>query len=164
MPPRVRSKKARSKDPIKVSDVLTASFKDLSITSKLKEYRIFMAWGLAVGSAIAARTEPVRLMGGKLYVHVSSQSWLNELLYQKSALMEKLNTAVGEEAVSDIVFRFGKVNAAKWSPPAVKKVKHKPERRLTPKDRNFIETTVSELKDPKLKAKIRAAMIKSKVY
>ncbi len=165
MPPRVRSKKGRSKDPVKISDVvLSSSFKDLSITSKLKEYRIFTAWSLAVGGAISARTEPVRLMGKKLYVHVSSQSWLNELLYQKSALMDKLNTAVGEEAVSDIVFRFGTVDATKWRPPPVKKSKYKPERKLTPKERDFIEATVSVLKDPALKAKIRSAMIKSKVY
>ena len=162
MPPRVTKKK--SKDPTKLSDVLTTSLKELSITSKLREYKVFTAWSLAVGGSISSRTEPVRLIGKKLFVHVSSQVWLTELLYQKNVLMEKLNTAVDEEAVSDIIFRFGKVDTGKWSIAPVKKTKHKPSTRLTAKDRDFIEATVAELKDPALKARIRAAMIKSKVY
>ena len=142
----------------RVSSILGSSFTSLGITAKIKEYRIKKAWAGCVGANISRRAAPVRLVGTVLYCAVSSSPWMMELSYQKQAIMAKLNRGLDEAAVSDIIFRIGKVSEAEK--PGMSGAA--PERAITPEERAFIERAVAPVKDDKLKTLIKRTMEKAK--
>ncbi len=143
-----------------ISEVIDHSLKKLSLTDRLKEYKLQLAWPTIVGPAISKRTSPVKLVKGKLYVHVSSQTWMTELLYQKEDIIDRINRDIAENLVSDIIFRPGSLTKAP--------VRHK--KRATPVPEpfgmespltdDFIDKTVSTVKDKELRELIRRTMKK----
>ena len=64
-------------------------------------------WDRAVGAAIARNAQPAAFKQRLLVVHVSSSVWLQELFFQKSALIERVNAAAGREILEDIRFKIG---------------------------------------------------------
>jgi predicted nucleic acid-binding Zn ribbon protein len=50
-------------------------------------------------------TEFKRFEEGKLYIHVSSAPWRNELTLRKQELISKINSRIGFSLVKDIIFR-----------------------------------------------------------
>lgn len=64
-------------------------------------------WDRAVGAAIARNAQPAAFKQRLLVVHVSSSVWLQELFFQKSALIERVNAVAGREILEDIRFKIG---------------------------------------------------------
>ena len=143
------------KDPFKISSVISKSYAHLGIEAKLREHHIKKTWAEAVGNLIAAKSSPTRLIGATLYCAVSSAPWMSELSYQKPVIIAKLNELLGQGAVTEIVFKPGKV--ASRAPKAAKT----PQRELTNEEKGIIEETVKPVKDETLKALIKRAMEKA---
>lgn len=141
--------------PFKISSVISKSYAHLGIEAKLREHHIKKTWADAVGNLIAAKSSPSRLIGTTLYCVVSSAPWMSELTYQKPAIIAKLNKLLGKDAVTEIVFKPGKV--AGRAPKAAKT----PERKLTKEEEVIIEEAVKPVKDATLKALIKRAMEKA---
>lgn len=68
------------------------------------EYEICSAWTLAVGPEISCRTRPLRAPGGRLVVATENTIWATELGYMGEELKDKLNAALGREAVREVRF------------------------------------------------------------
>lgn len=68
---------------------------------------VMALWPQAVGDGIAANTRPAAFNGRLLLVHVASPVWIQELRFQKSDIIRKLNDAAGKDIVSDITFKIG---------------------------------------------------------
>jgi predicted nucleic acid-binding Zn ribbon protein len=79
--------------------------KDLGLSSKLEQYEAVNRWGEVVGTRIAQETEAVRIEKGVLVVKVKSSVWRNELNVRKREIIERLNTALGQQVVNDIRFQ-----------------------------------------------------------
>ncbi len=77
----------------------------LGIRKKLREYDAVLSWQDIVGGHIAKATTPLRIIQGVLVVKVKTSAWRNELTLQKKMLIEKLNSALGEQVVKDIRFQ-----------------------------------------------------------
>jgi hypothetical protein len=150
---------AKKGRPSAVSDVL-GSIDKLGINQRLKEYRIFNAWAEAVGKAIARKTMPRRLMGTKLYVNVSSQTWMTELMYQKTAIMEKIAEIIGPDSVTEIVFSPGPVSVKSEGArerASVKRVRIS----LTDEQKRFIEAETAKIPEGGLKRLVEKLMEES---
>jgi len=76
----------------------------LGIKKKLQEYDAVLRWEEIVGQQIARVTVATRITKGILFVRVKSSAWRNELTMRKVEIKEKLNTALGEDIVTDIKF------------------------------------------------------------
>jgi predicted nucleic acid-binding Zn ribbon protein len=63
------------------------------------------AWGLAVGKRIAARTQPVALVRGKLVVEVEDIVWQRQLNTLSGQILANLRKHIGPEIVDDLDFR-----------------------------------------------------------
>src|SRR5574340_1460406 len=81
----------KSGRPNAVSSILSDSFASLGINAKLKEHKVKKLWAECVGDNISQRSKPVKLIGTTLYCAVSSSPWMNELNFQKSEIMTRLN-------------------------------------------------------------------------
>ncbi len=84
-----------------ISSVLSS----LGIGGKIKQYEMLEAWPEIVGEQIAKVATAERLTDGKLFVHVEQAVWRNEMVFLKKELIEKINRAMHQEIVHDIIFR-----------------------------------------------------------
>ncbi len=155
-----RRKFSTGKGPaLKVDSILSASFPNLSIAAKLKEYKLIKAWKECVGPNIARRAMPTRLIGGTLHCAVSSSPWMTELNYQKREIIERLNRTLGESVVKEIILKVGQVvqmgPPAPPPPPSIK-------RELTGDEREKIDAATKGIKDKGLKEILKRVMEKAK--
>ena len=143
----------KNHSPTTISSVLGATLPNLNLGAKLKEYRLKKLWPECVGKAIARHAAPVRIIGTVLFCSVESAPWMTELNYQKSAIIEKLNSLLGPETVTDIVFRTGQVKGQlSYKAPS------RASRPVTPEEESFIQKTTQGIKDEKLKKLVSRVM------
>lgn len=55
-----------------------------------------------MGKRIAEISQAVKIENNILFVKVLHSSWRNELLYQKKAIIDRLNKTIGKRVVEDI--------------------------------------------------------------
>ena len=97
----------------RVSDVLSETLARLGLEKALVQAKVQREWEALVGPMISAHAQPEQLRFNKLYVRVDSPAWLQELTLLKPSLKDKLNTALGKEAVGEIVLRLGNKSASR---------------------------------------------------
>lgn len=153
-------KGSSGKDPaLKVDSILSASFPNLSIAAKLKEYKLIKAWKECVGPNIARRAMPTRLIGGTLHCAVSSSPWMTELNYQKREIIERLNRTLGESVVKEMILKVGQV--VQVGPPAPLPLPSI-RRKLTVEEMKEIEEATKGIKDKGLKDVLKRIMEKAR--
>jgi len=99
-----RSKKTR-KAPRRISLIVEEVFSGLGMDAAREQYRALHLWREVVGETIAGETVVERLSEGQLFIRVKNSVWRMELNFRKRELAEKINSALGTEAVREIVFR-----------------------------------------------------------
>lgn len=67
---------------------------------------IWARWTDLVGADLAGRTLPHALLGKTLIIGVATSAWLQELMYLKARLLERLQEEVGPDVVSDIKLKL----------------------------------------------------------
>lgn len=67
------------------------------------------AWREAAGEAIGRYTRAGAVKRGMFEVLVASSAMLQELTFQKSALLEKLRQELPQEKIKDLRFKVGKI-------------------------------------------------------
>jgi len=116
--------------------------------SKLKEYRVFGQWRRAVGDVIAGHAQPTMVRGKKLTVTVDSSAWMQQLALLKPEIMEKLNAAMGANAVDNITLKLGEVEA---QPRGRGKIQKPSLPQLVSEDRARIEELAQAIADPEVR-------------
>jgi len=94
--------------PTLIAEILRARLNALGVTRRIQEASVGTVWEELVGPDISSHTRVLRTEGGRVLVAVDSAPWRQELLYQKQAIVDKLNQALGEQGgkriVTDIMF------------------------------------------------------------
>ncbi len=94
--------------PTIIADILRARLASLGVAKRIREASVEQIWPELVGSEIAAHTRVIHTERGRVLVGVDSAPWRQELMYQKEALIKKLNQALcdegGKPVVTDIMF------------------------------------------------------------
>jgi predicted nucleic acid-binding Zn ribbon protein len=91
--------------PKPLRSVISSVLDGLGIGLKLKRYKVIDLWPQIVGSQIAQVTKIDHIEGDKLYVAVATSAWRNELMFIKKDLIKKVNAALEQEVICDIIFR-----------------------------------------------------------
>ncbi len=140
--------------PERISKLLTGSGLNPELGARLKDLAIWECWDQAVGSAIAGRTRPLRLVGGVLTVVVASGPWMQQLSFMKTELRDRINTILADDRVKDIVLKAGRIQQdtgiAETSRPAPKP--------LSSQQQAQIARQVSDLEDTELRQSLQALM------
>lgn len=75
--------------------------------SRLKGYMQAMqiedVWEKIMGKTVAKYTEKIHIHGDKLYITTYVAPLKNELIYQKAIIIQRVNEALGEKIVKDVV-------------------------------------------------------------
>lgn len=143
-----------------ISDIIDNSLTKLSLSGRLREYKLHLAWPDIVGALIAKRTAPVKLIRKTLYVNVSSQTWMTELQYQKIDIIEKIKEEFDDEFVNEIIFRFGSLTRPATRKKSVTETKQTAGVEQKAYTSDFIDKTVTPVKDKELRELIRRTMSK----
>jgi hypothetical protein len=121
----------------------------------LAEARLLTEWPAIVGTALAARSQPVRLShgrdraGGVLSLHVAGSAAL-ELQHSEPQVLERINGFFGYPAVARLHLIQAPLQRAGGRPPPA------PRARLTSAEEDEIAAAVRGVPDPALQAALAA--------
>ena len=87
-----------------VGDVVRMLLRQQGLEGPLNEYRLIQSWTEVLGKPIERYTRDLYIRGQTLYVRLSSSVLKNELMMQRSMLVQNLNAAVGAQVITDIRF------------------------------------------------------------
>ncbi|GBE30186.1 hypothetical protein BMS3Bbin04_01212 [bacterium BMS3Bbin04] len=74
------------------------------VRSSLHEADLFNRWAEIVGDKVGQQAIPARLDRGKLTLQVEDSGWRNQLVYMRRELIGRINGALGDSVVKEIVF------------------------------------------------------------
>lgn len=149
------AKRAKMRYPLQLSSLVQEEMKMRGLAERLREAEIWRLWPEVVGQTVATRAQPLRIINGILTVAVSSGPWMQELNFLKEVMKEKLNERLGGEVVKDIFLRSGKVVIDSALPAEEQPLKKK---KLTAKQRAFIEEQAAEISDQETREAFMALM------
>lgn len=117
--------------------------------------RVFEFWNDAVGSDIAAHSQPKVIRGKVLWVDVTDSIWMQQLHFQKEHLREVINKRIAyEEGIEDI--RFNLVNRLKPVLPEKTAAKKSPViNNPDPKKLQAFEKLISSIGEEKTRNSLR---------
>lgn len=85
-----------------IGEVLSRIIRENGLQDKLDEALVMVLWDEQMGPSIARRTRSLRLQGGRLHVQVDSSVLREELLRQKTQVIQTINEAAGKELVQEL--------------------------------------------------------------
>ena len=94
----------RRTNTVNITQVIADVFREYRIEGKIKEVRIIAAWSELLGP-LAKPSDVLYIKNKVLFAELSSSVIRNELSMMRSKLLRSLNERVGEEVITDIVFR-----------------------------------------------------------
>ena len=101
-PPPVRQGPKR--DPEVLNKVIDLAFKRFGLAGEVNKYKFVLHWGEIVGPEIAKRSKPEYLKGSTLVVKVTDSAWSQELSFHKNVIISRLNSFLGKNEISDVLF------------------------------------------------------------
>lgn len=120
------------------------------------EYHLKRDWREIVGPHLAAHTRPDSIKYRKLWVAAENSVWLQQLVFLKPVLFEKIKAWPQGSLIADLGFRVGEI------PGLSKTVGTPPERKdPSPEILTFAKEMTESIQDPKLRACLTNTIAKS---
>lgn len=95
-----------SKTPVKtVGSALEELLNNLGIDNRVHEQIVIAEFERIMGESFTKRANAVKIERGVLFIEVTNSAWRQELFYQKQMIKQRLNDALGETLVKEIIFR-----------------------------------------------------------
>ena len=89
----------------RLSTILESLLTDtLGLPAVSVQVRLLRSWEEIVGPLLGGRTSPGKIRNGVLTVFVQNHAWAQELQMSKPALLDKIRTFAGREAIREIRF------------------------------------------------------------
>lgn len=90
-------------DAISLGDALKKFLETSKMRNGLQSMKVEDQWEKIIGPAIANMTEKVEIRDQTLFIHTSVAALRNELVFQKTLILQRINEAMGENIISEIV-------------------------------------------------------------
>jgi hypothetical protein len=88
---------------ISIQEAMQQFLKHSRLKYGIQAVQIEEVWAEIMGQTIAKYTDKLRLTGSTLFVTTSVAPLKNELLYQKDIIIKRVNEALGENVIKDVV-------------------------------------------------------------
>ena len=76
-----------------------------NLKNGVRAVQIETLWEELMGKTIAKYTDKIQIINHTLFVQTSTGPLKQELLYQKSIIIERINNALGEKVITEVVIR-----------------------------------------------------------
>jgi hypothetical protein len=90
---------------ISIGDALKEFLKKSKLKSGIQGMQIKEAWEKIMGKTIANYTDKIEIINSTLFIYTSVAPLKNELIYQKPKIIERVNEALGEIVISEVVVK-----------------------------------------------------------
>ncbi|CAN5294540.1 hypothetical protein BH20BAC1_BH20BAC1_16010 [soil metagenome] len=88
-----------------LGEALKEFLKKSRLKGGVQAMQIEEAWEKIMGKTIARYTDKIEIKNQTLFITSSVAPLKNELLYQKNKIIERVNEALGEKVISEVVIR-----------------------------------------------------------
>lgn len=88
----------------KLGDVIMQLLRQEGLETPLNQYRLIDSWKDVVGPVIFRHTTNIYIKNQTLYVQLSSSVIRQELQMGRELLIKKLNSRVGAQVITNIIF------------------------------------------------------------
>jgi predicted nucleic acid-binding Zn ribbon protein len=130
----------------RAGSVLEDLVERLAFRDRLREHEVWTIWDEVVGEILAARSEPIRMEHGKLFVRVAGSAWMQELQFLGDEVRTRLNQKLGAPLVRELFFVLGHGRRPKSKRREI--TRH-------PVDEDVIAALVPETGHPEIEAALR---------
>jgi hypothetical protein len=90
---------------ISLQDAIKQFLQKSRLKTGIQAVRIEEVWEELMGKTIAKYTDKIQIINSTLFITTSVAPLKNELLYQKEAIIERVNEALGEKMVKEVVIK-----------------------------------------------------------
>lgn len=88
-----------------LGEAIQQFLKKSRLKGSVQALQITDVWEQIMGKTVAKYTESIKIYGDKLYVTTSMAPLKQELLFQKEKIIERVNEALGEKVIKDVVIQ-----------------------------------------------------------
>lgn len=90
---------------ISLQDAIKQFLQKSRLKTGIQAVRIEEVWEELMGKTIAKYTDKIQIINSTLFITTSVAPLKNELLYQKEAIIERVNEALGEKLVKEVIIK-----------------------------------------------------------
>ena len=88
-----------------IGDALKEFLKKSRLKGGIQALQIQDAWEQIMGKTIAKYTDKIEIINTTLFISSTVAPLKNELLYQKEKIIERVNEALGEKVINEVVIK-----------------------------------------------------------
>jgi len=88
-----------------MQDAIKLFLKQSKLKNGLHALRIEDVWEEIMGKTIAKYTDKIQIINQTLFISSTVAQLKHELLYQKEKIIERVNEALGEKVITDVVIK-----------------------------------------------------------
>jgi len=90
---------------VQIGEALRDFLNKSKLKSGLRSVQIESIWEEVMGKTIARYTDKLQIINNTLFVYTSVGALKQELIYQKPKIIERLNEALHEQAITEIIVK-----------------------------------------------------------
>lgn len=100
----------RKSQPLLGSEALHSLFENgkSPLSQQFLRWKLWKTWGEIVGPTISNYSEPVGYMRGTLYLWVKNSAWMQQLVFMREPIKDKVNKKMGFSFVKSISLTLDK--------------------------------------------------------
>jgi len=88
-----------------LGDALKKFLNQSQIKGSIQALQIEEVWEQIMGKTVARYTDKIQIHGSTLYVNTTIAPLRQELMYQKDKIVQRVNEALGEKVIKEVVIK-----------------------------------------------------------
>lgn len=90
---------------ISIGDAIKAFLRKSRLKTGIQALQIEEVWEKIMGKTISKYTDKIQILNHTLFIHTNVGPLRQELMYQKEKIIERVNEALGEKVIKEVVIR-----------------------------------------------------------
>jgi len=90
---------------ISLQDAINQFLQKSRLKSGIQALRIEDIWEEVMGKTISKYTEKIQIINKTLFISTNVAPLKNELLYQKDTIIDRVNQALGEKIIKEVIIK-----------------------------------------------------------
>ncbi len=90
---------------VSIGEALKEFLKKSRLKSGVQALQVEEAWEKIMGRTIANYTDKIEIRNSTLFISTTVAPLKNELIYQKAKIIERVNEALGEKVITEVVVK-----------------------------------------------------------
>ena len=90
---------------LSIGEALQQFLKKSRLKAGVQAVQIEEVWEEIMGKTVAKYTDKLQIVGSTLFVTTTVAPLKNELVYQKEKIIERVNEALGEKVIKEVVVK-----------------------------------------------------------